>query len=156
MGLDMYLTAKRYMAEWIDAGDAEKQTAIQILFPELAGLQGHFGDGSPVKEICIEAGYWRKANQIHDWFVRNVQDGKDECIPHVVYRDHLMELKGLCEQVLADPGKAELLLPTASGFFFGDTSYGEMYMDDIRHTMDVIDRCLKLPDTWSFEYHSSW
>lgn len=156
MGLDMYLTAKRYMSDWVDAGDAEKQTAIQMLFPELADLHGHFGDGSPVKEVRVEAGYWRKANQIHAWFVQQVQDGEDECRPHPVYREHLEQLKDLCQQVLADPSKAEELLPTTKGFFFGDTSYGDMYMDDIRHTIDIIDRCLALPDTWSFEYLSSW
>ena len=156
MGLDMYLTAKRYMAEWIDAGDAGKQSAIQILFPELTDLQSNFGSGSPVKEINVEIGYWRKANQIHDWFVKNVQEGKDECRPHQVYREHLEQLKDLCQQVLADPTKAELLLPTAKGFFFGDTSYGEGYLEDLRYTVDIINRCLTLPDTWSFEYLSSW
>lgn len=156
MGLDMYLTAKRYMSDWVDAGDVEKQTAIQMLFPELADLRGHFGDGSPVKEVRVEAGYWRKANQIHDWFVRQVQDGEDECRPHPVYREHLEQLQDLCQQVLADPSKAEELLPTAKGFFFGDTSYGEGYMEDLKHTVDIIDRCLALPDTWSFEYCSSW
>ena len=156
MGLDMYLTAKRYMADWVDDSDAEKQTAIQILFPELANLPRRYAEGSPVKEVCVEAGYWRKANAIHDWFVKNVQDGEDECQPHYVSREHLEQLRSLCEQVWADPSRAEQLLPTAKGFFFGDTSYDENYLDDLRHTVDIIDRCLTLPDTWSFEYLSSW
>ena len=26
-----------------------------------------------------DVGYWRKANQIHNWFVQNVQGGEDDC-----------------------------------------------------------------------------
>ena len=29
-------------------------------------------------------GYWRKANQIHKWFVDNVQGGIDDCRPYPV------------------------------------------------------------------------
>ena len=162
MGLDMYLTAKRYMSDWVDAGDAEKQTAIQMLFPELSGLQGHFGDGSPVKEVRIEAGYWRKANAIHDWFVKNVQNGEDECQPHYVSREDLAELKTLCERAIAARGRdfeeetSEDILPTASGFFFGGTEYNDWYYDNLADTIMIVDRCLALPDAWEFEYYSSW
>ena len=156
MGLDMYLTGKRYMASWYDEHDDEKRTAIQIMFPELVSFPASHGDPSPVREVRIEVGYWRKANAIHDWFVKNVQDGEDECQPHYVSREHLEQLRSLCEQVWADPSRAEQLLPTAKGFFFGDTSYDENYLDGLRHTVDIIDRCLTLPDAWEFEYYSSW
>ena len=131
MGLDMYLTGKRYMASWVDSADTEKQSAIQTLFPELANLPGAHSD-NPVREVRIEAGYWRKANAIHDWFVKNVQDGKDECQPHYVSRERLMELKTLCERAIAARGRdfeeetSEDILPTAGGFFFGATEYNEI------------------------------
>ena len=155
MGLDMYLIGKRYMASWVDSADTERQSAIQTLFPELASLPKGHGNNL-VREVHIEVGYWRKANAIHDWFVKNVQDGEDKCQPHYVSREHLEQLRSLCEQVWADPSRAEKLLPTAKGFFFGDTSYDENYLDDLRHTVDIIDRCLTLPDAWDFEYCSSW
>ena len=44
MGLDMYLTGKRYMSKFYNETDTEKQSAIQILFPELDGLVGNFGE----------------------------------------------------------------------------------------------------------------
>ncbi len=47
-----------------------------------------------------EVGYWRKANQIHRWFVSNVQGGKDDCGEYAVPRAKLMELKVICETVL--------------------------------------------------------
>jgi hypothetical protein len=155
MGLDMYLNAKRYMSGYFDASDIQKQEAIQALFPELADLKSSF-DGSPVKEISIEAGYWRKANAIHDWFVKNVQDGEDKCRPHRVSREKLEELKMVCERVLEGAAEAEEELPTRSGFFFGNTDYDDWYMDGLRHTVKVCERCLALPNVWDFEYCSSW
>jgi hypothetical protein len=51
---------------------------------------------------------------------------------------------------------AEELLPTASGFFFGSTEYNEWYIDDLKNTIEQLDKCLALPDDVEFEYHSSW
>ena len=156
MGLDMYLSAKRYMSTVFRKEDGEKQEAIQKLFPELAGKAGRWGDASPVKEVSIEAGYWRKANAIHDWFVRECQGGEDNCGYYYVGREQLTELKALCEQVLADKKQAKELLPTASGFFFGSQEYDQYYFDDLEATVKIIDECLTLPTEWDFEYHSSW
>ena len=38
-----------------------------------------------------EVGYWRKANQIHKWFVDNVQDGVDDCGEYKVTKEQLIE-----------------------------------------------------------------
>jgi hypothetical protein len=161
MGLDMFLTGKRYMSTWIDEQDTERQSAIQILFPELAEMHNQF-DGPVVKEVRIEAGYWRKANAVHDWFVKNVQDGEDQCRPHPVSREQLVELKSLCARAIAARGRdfeeetSEDILPTASGFFFGTTEYDDWYYDYLTNTIEIVDRCLALPDSWEFEYCSSW
>jgi hypothetical protein len=162
MGLDMYLTGKRYMATWIDEADAERQTAIQTLFPELANIPSTFGDRSPVREIRIEAGYWRKANAIHNWFVHNVQGGEDKCRPHPVSREQLTELKVQCERAIGARGRdfeeetSEDILPTANGFFFGTTEYDDWYYATLAQTIEIVDRCLAMPDAWEFEYCSSW
>ena len=156
MGLDMYLSGKRYMSKVFRAEDEPKQNAIAKLFPELEGFAGRWGDSSPVKEVTIDVGYWRKANAIHDWFVREVQEGEDNCGYYYVSREKLVELKKLCEEVLADKSKAPELLPTASGFFFGSTDYNEWYFQDLESTIRIIDRALTLPEQWDFEYHSSW
>jgi hypothetical protein len=156
MGLDMYLNAKRYISQHFDKSDGDRAGAIQKLFPELAGRQGRWGDASPVKEVSIEAGYWRKANAVHDWFVKNCQGGVDECQYTYVNRESLKELREACETVLADRAQAPNILPTASGFFFGNTDYDEYYFQDLESTIRIIDECLALPDSWEFEYHSSW
>ena len=156
MGLDMYLNANRYMSRWFNKTDTDKQNAIQILFPELANLKSRSDDESPVKEVTIEAAYWRKANAIHGWFVANVQKGVDDCGTYYVGREQLEELKMCCERALDDPDNTDKHLPTASGFFFGGTQYDEWYFDGLRYTIKAIEDALTLPESWTFEYHSSW
>ena len=156
MGLDMYLNAKRYISKHFNEGDTERAEAIQKLFPELADIKGRWGDESPVKEVTIDIGYWRKANAIHDWFVKNVQGGEDECKPHYVSREQLVELKDTCTEVLENKTRAKELLPTTSGFFFGSTEYDQYYFDDLTDTVAIVEKCLLLPTSWEFEYRSSW
>ena len=106
-----------------------------------------------------EVGYWRKANAIHKWFVDNVQDGQDDCQFHrPVTKEDLETLKGLCKAVLDDHSKAEKLLPTMPGFFFGTYDYDEIYFEKIQCTHDL---CKKLIEEFDFEnyelyYASSW
>lgn len=52
------------------------------------------------KTIMREVGYWRKANQIHNWFVNNVQAGQDDCGTYEVTKDQLEELVAVCNEVL--------------------------------------------------------
>lgn len=103
-----------------------------------------------------EVGYWRKANQIHGWFVENVQAGVDDCGEYAVTVDQLKTLKGLCEEVLGDKGKAAELLPPRQGFFFGSYGYEAWYYDDLARTVDIIDKCLGMPEDTELVYQSSW
>jgi hypothetical protein len=149
MGLDMYLTAKRYVSEYNEP-DKVISTEIMRHFPELTELQ-------TVQEISVRVGYWRKANAIHKWFVDHVQEGKDDCGNYYVSRDQLTALRDVCVRVRDWPGKlAAEQLPTANGFFFGGTDYDDGYMQDVNNTIRIIDSCLKLPGSWDFEYQSSW
>jgi len=55
----------------------------------------------PWYRIHEEVGYWRKANQIHAWFVEHVQDGIDDCdYHHEVTQEILEELLEVCKTVL--------------------------------------------------------
>ena len=109
--------------------------------------------------IMEQVGYWRKANEIHRWFVENVQDGEDDCDYHrEVTKEDLEELRDICHEILCNPDVAEDRLPTQSGFFFGGTNYDEWYMEDIKDTIDIITKVLETTD---FEkemvyYRSSW
>ena len=105
-----------------------------------------------------EIGYWRKANQIHRWFVDNVQNGVDDCGEYKVTAEQLIQLRDECNQVLNNSSLAESLLPTFPGFFFGGTEYNDGYMYDLQNTVEIINNILEnksycLDDLY---YSSSW
>ena len=85
--------------------------------------------------------YWRKCNQIHNWFIRNgnLDESYNAGDPALVIdkdlaRKFIDELK----IVIENHGKAEDLFPTASGFFWGDTAYDDWYFDDLKDTYTAL------------------
>lgn len=143
MGLDMYLNAKRFL--WHNEDELSERVAE--VFPEIKGKR--------VKEVIVEAMYWRKANSIHAWFVKNCQEGEDDCGNYYVGREQLEELRQLILKALAE--KDATLLPPTSGFFFGSDKVDQYYWEDLRSTEEGIVKCLTdFPSGWEFEYHSSW
>ena len=52
----------------------------------------------------------------------------------------------------------EEAFPTAEGFFFGQTSYGWGYFNDVNRTIEIVKDILEDPDfdDWDFRYISSW
>ena len=118
-----------------------------------------FMDNYMYKSCSENIGYWRKANQIHEWFVDNVQDGADDCDYHrEVTEDDLKSLLETCQKVLDCPTLAEELLPTTSGYFFGGMDYDEYYIEDIKETIKIIENALQTTDfaTQMIYYCSSW
>ena len=108
--------------------------------------------------MLFRSAYWRKANAIHKWFVDNCQDGRDECQETWVSREQMQQLIDLCKEVLADRNKADQLLPTAQGFFFGGTTYDEWYERDLEYTVERFEKILADPAfaKSDFYYQSSW
>lgn len=147
MGLDMYLTAKRYIYGFGD-DDQPLRDALEEL--KVQGME--------VKELSYDAGQWRKANAIHKWFVDNVQGGVDNCAEYLVTTAQLERLLELVKEVLRNRDKADDLLPTASGFFFGSLIYDDGYYDDLMHTQSIIENILSIPqfNKYDIYYSSSW
>ena len=98
------------------------------------------GEGEEGKE---QLAYWRKANQVHAWFVDNVQDGEDDGQAYPVTREQLRRLRDLCQHVLEHPEEAQEKLPTRAGFFFGSTEYDDWYFEDLRSTVKQLDEVLE-------------
>ena len=150
MGLDMYLTAKRYLSKY-NPEDAKLRELVSAI---------DFGFSGEVEQVSFEAMYWRKANAIHRWFVSKIQDGVDNCAEYHVSTEDLAELRDICQQVLADPSKADELLPTQSGFFFGSTGIDEWYLEQLQFTVHRLNVLLDLPQVKehniNFYYSSSW
>ena len=140
MGLDMYLEKRTYI--WKHGG----QPTLTLDYPGV--------DPERVTIIQENVGCWRKANAIHKWFVDNVQDGVDECQTASVTKEQLQQLLNIVKQVQADHTLASALLPTESGFFFGNTEYDEYYFEDLDSTYSII--ITALSEGGDFFYHSSW
>lgn len=159
MGLDMYLYGSLSTYKY-DCGQnkIDNEELHKFLAEKLKGYKPCENLASI--DVRFEIGYWRKANQIHAWFVKNVQDGKDECELVGLGREELVALRDLCKQVLAMKGQPEEKirekLPPQDGFFFGGTDIDKWYWGDLEHTIKVCDYALSLPERVSFAYQSSW
>ena len=173
MGLDMYLSAKRYVGGW-DFSKEDEKTAYNAVMKAI-NKPGWRCEGSPHLEVEASVAYWRKANQVHAWFVENVQGGNDDCNSYEVSAEQLQELVNLCKgvikgsplvegqvvvsqtlgkggkwipnhragKVIKDPAVAKSLLPTQSGCFFGGTEYDEFYVADLEDTIKQLEKALE-------------
>ncbi len=130
--------------------------------------------------VQTDAGYWRKANQIHNWFVEHTQDGVDECQYTLVPVEKLEQLQLTIRQALGgvkmppnDDTKFNSynwtpsnkvrdrlngLMPSTAGFFFGSTDYDKYYLWDLKETREILRKVLSKASktNWEFIYHSSW
>lgn len=149
----MYLTKKIYIGSNYNHNKVEATIEVKK-------------DGKPVKVnpgkityICEAAAYWRKANQIHRWFVENVQNGEDDCKSYYVEREQLQQLVDLCKEVLETPEKGPELLPTGAGFFFGGTEYDQYYLGGLKDTVEMLEPLIKEAEEkiyFEFSYQASW
>lgn len=95
---------KYTLKEWcgVDIDDLPDKSVIDFYKPfykkrySSQDVEQKYGYVSIVEDI----GYWRKANEIHDWFVRQVQNGEDDCRYHnEVTEDDLRALLIICKTV---------------------------------------------------------
>jgi hypothetical protein len=110
MGLDMYLYAEKYVSKASDSlverfpEYAEDKTIYEI-------VDNLIGQGLPTPQFggmtisrCV--GYWRKANGIHGWFVRELANGVDECQRIRVDKEDLVRLRDQCLVTLSNRSEA--------------------------------------------------
>lgn len=162
MGLDMYLSKKTYVKRWEHQTPEQKHKVVVM-----KGDQPHpTVKADRVSYVVEEVGYWRKANQIHAWFVDNVQDEVDDCKDYYVEPEKLKELLDICIKIKGYYAKnkkrfreyAKEKLPTRTGFFFGDDQYEDNYMYDINQTIEILQDVYEQDDQWfgDYTYQSSW
>ena len=159
MGLDMYLYVSKYSSKFQD--EKGKDNFYPAELTKLADK--HIKWNFLSKQEKYQIGYWRKANAIHNFFVEKCGNGVDECQSIYVDFDKLLELKERCEAVLNDHSKAENLLPTTSGFFFGSQEYDDWYFGDLEYTVDLLNDVIEFIRTnnkdkvyWDCYYEASW
>lgn len=164
MGLDMYLNKKHYVKNWEHNKDEKFKVTVKLNDKKHPAI-----NTKKVINIEEEVMYWRKANAIHNWFVENVQGGKDECQESYVDPTKLQELLDVCIEVskaskivegqILNTTVARAKLPVQGGFFFGGTEYDEWYLRDIKETIKILKKELSIDyghNTPEYYYHASW
>lgn len=116
-------------------------------------------DKSTGKIVDNKVMYWRKANQIREWIVSNAgYDRMNNCVEFPLSKETLIRLRDDCKRVIDNKELAREILPTRSGFFFGDTEYDDWYFDDIRTTYVKLKEILRTTDFDKYEilYFEWW
>lgn len=110
-------------------------------------------------DYANEVAYWRKANQIRQWIVNHTEmKEEDDCEVIPMTKELLEQLVKDCAEVIANPEFAPKIMPTSSGFFFGSTEYDEWYFQDLRDTIQQVEKILKTTDFVNevIEYTEWW
>lgn len=163
MGLDMYLYLEKY--ESVSCYSKNFSEKVKNFYPkELKELQEGIQERNYLsKTTKYQVGYWRKANAIHKWFVDNCAGGEDNCKPVYVDIEKLKMLLDICKAVSKDHNKAEKLLPTQDGFFFGGLKYDDWYFEDLDYTIKLFEKVIafikeekKKKFWWDIIYRASW
>lgn len=159
MGLDMYLSKHNRTSIYDFSKNPCDATKVEIT------TKTYFADGETKEQTIVinepshsvhtetPVAYWRKANQIHNYFVKECGNGVDDCTRIYVSGAKLKELVDRCKMSLVDRTVAEKLLPTKDGFFFGSTDYDDDYLDDLRYTIDKLKDC---DFDGEYIYQASW
>ena len=151
MGLDMTLTRKYYIGAEFECNEVKIDLDVSI-----RGVKLNI-DPQEISEISTVAFRWRKSNQIHKWFVDNIQNEEDNRQEYEVETKELHELLRLCLEVLRNKEEASQLLPNKAGFFFGDVEYNEDYFADLKDTAEGLKSILSQDNSKAnFYYSSSW
>ena len=168
MGLDMYLYAypkignmsfeetvllDNRLRGWCEEKDlSEEERALIAPYIKKKGIYLMY------ETIATAVGYWRKANQVHKWFVENVQCGIDDCNAYEVTKENLIKLLETCQTALVNREMAPDLLPATAGFFFGSADYDRDYFMNLIETIRIIREALDLAKEKDmyFCYRSSW
>lgn len=163
MGLDMYLYLEKeeYKSPYTTS---PKDTDLTLEYPEvMKGVEKNLErigvSQSVTRKTTYLAGYWRKANAIHQWFVDNCADGEDDCRPMYCSLEQLQELLTKCIKIKMTPESAGEELPTQEGFFFGSTDYGEWYYKQIDATISILENVIAVmesDDNVRAVYEASW
>lgn len=155
MGLDMYLDKVYHVSEF----DKTENGVIEKIY-QTVGIKDNSKNYKHL-EVKFPAIYWRKSNQIHAWFVENVQGGNDDCRPYEVNIEDMRKLHGIVKAQLKN--KKEIILNPKGGFFFGSINIDEYYWNDLVETEKALAREIKFHEdqaklgrNWWFEYRSIW
>lgn len=129
MGLDMYIS--KTVHKYGDTNDIN-----DIIYDKFGRSNSY--------DLTTTVGYWRKANAIHNYFVKNFGDGVDECQDMYITTDDLKNLMGVCENVIKMFIDKKLVLNKST---IENTDGTDDVEDDVTITEDW------LKDNWEKIFH---
>lgn len=153
MGLDMYLSKRTYVKNWEHTPIEERHNIVVTKNGQIRT------DINPRRITYIEeeVAYWRKFNALHGWIVENHANGVDECQNIHLYRSDLENLLGILREIISGGSLTALeLMPPTEGFFFGSNEIDEYYFQDVRETIDVLEKELAISGDDEYVYRASW
>ena len=131
MGLDCYLRRGKKIPKisWeeykqIERKISNKEDDYKALIKKYKEYVKECGTYHHWNSLLEEVGYWRKANQIHKFFVDNVQNGTDDCDMYLVNKEDLEELLDRVNKVLENSELVEGKV--SSGYSFEKQEDGEI------------------------------
>lgn len=111
------------------------------------------------KRKSTEVGYFRKVNFLVNFFKKRGFDVENQT-PLKILKEDAEDLLFYCNEVLKDHSNAPKLLPTMSGFFFGNTEYNDDYFEDVENVKKYLESTL-IPEFENLEndetiYFETW
>ena len=151
MGLDQYLTKQVYVGAHWEHREVEVDIQVSVGGMPVAIRPDKL---ESIREHVIT---WRKCNAIHGWFDNRVEMGIENCQDYFFDQSVIWELLEDINKVLEDPDLASEILPTTSGFFFGNQEYDSWYFQDLEDTKSSLVESLNNdPPNVQYIYHAWW
>lgn len=147
MGLDQYLYASRYHPCYPHNGPEAKDKARIAC----DAMNLPFSDATNSLYARVQVGYWRKANQIHGWLIRNCADNDPEETSFDVPRESLKTLLALCRKVQS---KAILVPGKVSCGYTYENGVRTPILEDGMTVTNAADIAALLPPTPGFFFGS--
>lgn len=185
MGLDMYLSKKVYVKNWPHTpannrhkitvkrggGEVPKTEINPERIETITESLGYWRKANAIHNWFIEncAGgtddcrpVYISREHLQELLdtVNKVLESSELVAGQVVARELMKDGKWVPEyedgKVIKDTTFAQELLPTASGFFFGDGEYDEWYHEHLIETKQILEDALSDETADDFEYQASW
>jgi hypothetical protein len=185
MGLDMYLKANKYIGGWEHTPEDERKlysalreaTGVTPIYNSpvfaVTATVGYWRKANAIHRWFVEnvqdgedncRDYYVSREQLMELrdlcqkALDKAQTVEGEVCTGVSYSSEGRKVLTQSGKIVTNPEAMEELLPTQEGFFFGSTEYDEFYLQDLRDTIEIVNRVLSDPALkgWDFEYRSSW
>lgn len=100
----------------------------------------------------------RNAGHIHNWFVQNVQNGRDDGGVYVFSKRKANELTKICRHILVHLDEAPKYLPVTNAYGYGPRDYDQWYFDSVMNMLRILEEAFDFVDFKKkvLVYYANW